>query len=276
MPKEGKELGEFARALNSSTLATSKYESYGPVYNQIFFDLRNNPRPTILELGIASGGSLQTWRALFGDEAVVAGADMNPGSSELVQSGFEILIGDQEQSEFWDQVEERFPSGLDLVVDDGGHSNPQQMMTLLRGIPLVKPGGWIVVEDLHASWMKSFGNPSRYSTWELLSQMLQVQQRDHFATRNYRVPVSEKWKFDLTLVGTSIVAFRRAKADFQPDAVLEAGEPSTFYTRDFRFDSLHIPQRLPSAMRQMLQRLKQRRKSREMFKKVMRSISSGD
>ena len=52
---------------------------------------------------------------------------------------------------------------IDILLDDGGHYNKQQIITLNSSIPNITDGGMIVVEDCHASYMSEFGNPSKFS-----------------------------------------------------------------------------------------------------------------
>lgn len=50
---------------------------------------------------------------------------------------------------------------FDLVIDDGGHSMEQQIVSLERLWPAVKPGGLYVIEDLQTSyWVDYGGDPS--------------------------------------------------------------------------------------------------------------------
>ena len=54
---------------------------------------------------------------------------------------------------------------IDILIDDGGHTNLQQITTLMQSIPYIKNGGSIIVEDTHTSFMnyKGFKNPSKNS-----------------------------------------------------------------------------------------------------------------
>ena len=47
--------------------------------------------------------------------------------------GFEILIGDQSDPAFWDKQLKKI-SAIDVLVDDGGHSNLQQIITTEKAI----------------------------------------------------------------------------------------------------------------------------------------------
>ena len=54
---------------------------------------------------------------------------------------------------------------IDILLDDGGHKNIQQITSFMESVKFIKPGGKIVVEDTHTSYMKKkgFKTPSKYS-----------------------------------------------------------------------------------------------------------------
>jgi hypothetical protein len=51
---------------------------------------------------------------------------------------------------------------IDILLDDGGHTNLCQIVTVNESIPNINDGGKIIIEDVGTSFMKSFGNPARY------------------------------------------------------------------------------------------------------------------
>jgi hypothetical protein len=57
---------------------------------------------------------------------------------------------------------------MDIISDDGGHKNGQQIATLYNGVELIKDGGKIVVEDTHTSYFRRFGNPSPFHLLTIL------------------------------------------------------------------------------------------------------------
>lgn len=102
------------------------------------------------------------WRDFFGAGARIIGVELNPAATKWREHGFEIFIGDQSSDEFWGDFFRQI-GHVDILIDDGGHTNYQQLKTLHKAIPNVRDGGIILIEDTHASYMKSFGNPSKYS-----------------------------------------------------------------------------------------------------------------
>lgn len=160
---------KFIDAMAESTGLTTKFRHYGPLYDAVLGTLPQ--APTVLEIGIANGGSLQTWRTLLGADARIIGVDLNPQAVGLEREGFEVVVLDTGDDNSWVELRSRFFQGVDLLVDDGGHTNGQQIRTLLYGVDLVRVGGWLVLEDLHTSFMHHFGNPSLFSTARFLNEL---------------------------------------------------------------------------------------------------------
>ena len=54
---------------------------------------------------------------------------------------------------------------IDVLLDDGGHKNIQQITSFMESYNNINQNGVIVVEDTHTSYMKKkgFKNPSKYS-----------------------------------------------------------------------------------------------------------------
>ena len=57
------------------------------------------------------------------------------------------------------------------MLDDGGHTYEQQIITVESLIPSVNDGGIILVEDTHTSYMSGFG-PKRYSFLEYVKNKI--------------------------------------------------------------------------------------------------------
>lgn len=70
-----------------------------------------------------------------------------------------VFIGSQGDPEFMQQVAEELASlgGLDILVDDGGHRMNFQLLTMQSMWPVIRPGGLLIVEDIHTSYLKDLG-----------------------------------------------------------------------------------------------------------------------
>ena len=138
-----------------------KYDNYFPAYETLLQKYVDRD-VTIVEVGILNGGSLFMWRKFFGPKARVIGIDLNPDAREWEKRGFEIYIGDQSSDTFWTELFQKIGK-VDVVIDDGGHTNRQQIITSHYAIQNINDGGLLIVEDVHTSYFREFGNPSRYS-----------------------------------------------------------------------------------------------------------------
>ena len=138
-----------------SPYSSLKLTTYFNVYDQLLSQYRDKSI-IFLEIGVLDGGSLFMWRDFFGPQARIIGVDLNPEAKKWEKEGFEIFIGDQSSTEFWKKTLNSIGK-LDIVLDDGGHTYEQQIMTTESVIPFINDGGVIIVEDCHTSYMKKFG-----------------------------------------------------------------------------------------------------------------------
>lgn len=145
----------------ASQYESRKHTSYFQVYDELFGKYVDQ-EITFVEVGVLNGGSLFMWRHFFGPKARIIGVELNPLAKKWEQDGFEIYIGSQADPAFWEDLFKKIGK-VDVLLDDGGHFNDQQIITTLAAIPHVKDGGMVVVEDAHASYMRQFTNPSKYS-----------------------------------------------------------------------------------------------------------------
>jgi hypothetical protein len=126
-----------------------KFEHYFPLYERHLGRFVGKS-PRILEVGTQFGGSAEMWRAWFGPGTLVHGVDIAPQCEKT--DYLELSVGDQGSLEFW---EKNFPGKadfFDIVMDDGSHDNPHQIVTLLACYKMVKDGGVYWCEDTHTSY----------------------------------------------------------------------------------------------------------------------------
>lgn len=140
----------------------TKHTNYFKIYDDLFSQYQNK-KITFVDIGVFSGGSLFMWKNFFGKKATIIGVELNPIAKQFEKYGFKIFIGDQGSTAFWESFFKKVGK-VDIVLDDGGHTNYQQIITTNSCIPNIKDGGLMVVEDIHTSYIKKkFYNPSRYS-----------------------------------------------------------------------------------------------------------------
>ena len=138
-----------------------KCDTYFQVYEEMF-NKYVGKKITFVEVGVLQGGSLFMWREYFGKDARIIGIDLHPNAKELEKHGFEIYIGSQSNKNFWRNFYAKVGK-IDILLDDGGHVNDQQIITLSESVNNINDGGIIMTEDVHTSYFKKFGNPSKYS-----------------------------------------------------------------------------------------------------------------
>ena len=138
-----------------------KCDTYFQAYEEIF-NKYVGKKITFVEVGVLHGGSLFMWREYFGKEARIIGIDLHPKAKELEKYGFEIYIGSQSDKSFWKYFFSKVGK-IDILLDDGGHVNDQQIITLGESVHNINDNGIIVTEDVHTSYLKKFGNPSKHS-----------------------------------------------------------------------------------------------------------------
>ncbi|MBV9995234.1 MAG: class I SAM-dependent methyltransferase [Caulobacteraceae bacterium] len=127
-----------------------KWRHYYEVYERHFGRRRGRPI-TLLEIGVANGGSLALWRKYFGPQAQLVGVDIEPDCRQYAGPGVAIAIGSQGDPEFLRRLAaEHGP--FDIVIDDGSHIYEHQRVTFETLFPHIKADGLYVCEDLHTSY----------------------------------------------------------------------------------------------------------------------------
>lgn len=141
-----------------------KWKHYFDIYERYFASYRGK-EVTILEIGVFHGGSLQMWKEYFGDKAKIYGIDINPRCKELEEENIQIFIGSQSDPVFLQQVKEQIPD-LDILIDDGGHTMRQQIVSFEVLYDKVKPTGIYLCEDTMTSyWLEYGGGLKRRGTF---------------------------------------------------------------------------------------------------------------
>ena len=124
-----------------------KWTHYFDVY-QHFFNPFREKGVRLLEVGIYSGGSLEMWCDYFGPSAQIYGVDIEPACQAYANEQIQVHIGDQADPGFWQSFKEKV-APLDIIIDDGGHTTQQQIVTLESLLPHLRPGGIYIIEDIH-------------------------------------------------------------------------------------------------------------------------------
>lgn len=153
----------------ASEFKAGKTAGHSGIYS--YLNLQRTQVRNVLEIGIGTndpsapssmgsngspGASLKMWTEIF-PKAKVIGADVDRKS---------FISGDRYDSTFVDttnlnslqtlrsELEKRTGGSqkFDLIIDDGLHTPESNLRTLRALLPLVRPLGYYVIEDIHPSW----------------------------------------------------------------------------------------------------------------------------
>lgn len=205
-----------------------KHSTYFDSYDHFFSKYRNQ-KITFVEIGVLGGGSLFMWREYFGPNARIIGVDLNPNAKKWELEGFEIHIGSQSDTEFWKQFTKDVGL-IDIVLDDGGHTYEQQIITTECLLNSMNDDGIIVVEDTHTSYMDGFGPKSRSFVEYTKNLIDSVNMR--FSEFSDKASERRFWSIEIV---ESMVAFRINKeaSNLQSEPTVNDGVDDL--AQDFRY-----------------------------------------
>lgn len=132
-----------------------KWMHYFDIYER-YFSKYVNRDVIILEIGVFQGGSLKMWKEYFGSRCRVYGIDINPLCKQFEEDGIEIFIGSQSDREFLRSVKQLIPK-VDILIDDGGHTMEQQVVSFEELFEHIKDDGIYLCEDMHTSYWPVYG-----------------------------------------------------------------------------------------------------------------------
>jgi len=124
-----------------------KWEHYFDIYHRHFSRFVGG-KVNVLEIGIYSGGSLEMWRSYFGERSHIYGVDIEEACKAYENDHVSVFIGDQADRAFWSSFRKNV-EGIDILIDDGGHTPRQQQVTLEEMLQHIRPGGVYLCEDVH-------------------------------------------------------------------------------------------------------------------------------
>ena len=138
-----------------------KLEKYFDVYEDHFSKFRGK-NITFVEIGVFNGGSLRIWKNYFGSNSRIIGIDINPECKKFANDGIEIYIGNQSDPLFWENFFKEV-GNVDIILDDGGHTNLDQIITTVKCVDKINDGGVLMVEDTHTSYINEYNSKESFS-----------------------------------------------------------------------------------------------------------------
>ena len=118
---------------------------YTQLYSQYFDPIRYSAR-AIVEIGVWRGESLRMWREYFPD-ALVFGIDIDSECVAHRGDRIGVYTGSQSDVDFLLATITEIGRELDVVIDDGSHLATDYRVSFETLFPLVRSGGWYVIED---------------------------------------------------------------------------------------------------------------------------------
>lgn len=141
-------------AISRGTDKSSLSHNYAKWYSYYFDEIRHE-KLKILEIGIDKGFSLKSWKEYFENSEIV-GIDI-VDLRHFEEKRVHVVTGDQKDAEFLKTVNNTY-GPFDIIIDDGSHHNDDMLASFECLFPLLKEGGFYIVEDLHACyWGKTHG-----------------------------------------------------------------------------------------------------------------------
>ena len=132
-------------AILEDTDKSSVEHDYVRHYEQQFQKFRDEPIE-MLEIGVASGGSLRMWERFF-TRAKIIGVDIIPGCTHHAGGRKFVEIGSQTDAAFLQGLMAKYHPTI--IIDDGSHQADHIRFTIEHLFPGLQPGGCYVIEDLN-------------------------------------------------------------------------------------------------------------------------------
>lgn len=136
---------------------TDKGTQYTQVYDRWLGHAREQ-RMRMLEIGLYNGGSFRMWRDYL-PNTVLHGIDIDARTlayqDEVANS--EVRLVDQGDPAALEAFVAELGGNYDFILDDGGHTMLQQIVSFEVLWPQIMPGGIYAIEDLGTSYYLDYG-----------------------------------------------------------------------------------------------------------------------
>jgi hypothetical protein len=146
-----------------------------PIYESTFRSYRDCSI-SILEIGVACGGSLELWHQYFSSKATVVGIDGNPQCRKFDDPArnIHVRIGMQQDIEFLQSIVSEF-GPFDIILDDGSHT-PSYTVEAFRFLFLhgLSERGVYLVEDLEWCYMPCGASDGEPTFIEFVKSLIDI------------------------------------------------------------------------------------------------------
>ena len=114
---------------------------------EIGLGTNNTDTPSHMGEGGIPGASLRSWKKYF-PHANIVGCDID-SRILFTEERITTFQLDQTSKSSWDQLKHKLAGrSFNLIIDDGLHAPYANLRTIIEAVPLLRQGGWIVIEDV--------------------------------------------------------------------------------------------------------------------------------
>lgn len=125
--------------------------SYDEFYSN-FLDKYTDKEGTILEIGVAYGGSSLMWHEYLPKFNLIMMDIQNIVHptiwDKMSKERYEFIEMDAFKNEAIELLKQKYPEGFDIIIEDGPHDVVTQSFALKEYSKLLKKGGVLIVEDI--------------------------------------------------------------------------------------------------------------------------------
>ena len=145
---ESKNLNGFNKLGGTDKATDHSYDLY---YSEIFEEYYDK-EITLLEIGIQYGGSAVLWNDLFPKSNLVLIDNVNIVHpliwDYLDKDRYQFLVEDAFNVSTIEKLQTTYPSGFDIIVEDGPHTLESQIFAIKHYSKLLKENGILIIEDI--------------------------------------------------------------------------------------------------------------------------------
>lgn len=145
---ESKNLNGFNKLGGTDKATDHSYDLY---YSEIFEEYYDK-EITLLEIGIQYGGSAVLWNDLFPKSNLVLIDNVNIVHpliwDYLDKDRYQFLVEDAFNVTTIEKLQTTYPSGFDIIIEDGPHTLESQIFAIKHYSKLLKENGILIIEDV--------------------------------------------------------------------------------------------------------------------------------
>lgn len=147
--------------------------AYHVLYERALAPFRNRPI-VMLEVGLGCGmsyGPGKSWKVwdeyFLHKDAKISFVEVDAQCAEKWKSAItrgNVFVGSQDDPAFLQKLIDQHPTGIDIIVDDGGHTMKQNQESFKALWKIIRSGGIYAIEDLNSSFDNRYASQGYNST----------------------------------------------------------------------------------------------------------------